>query len=325
MVFFFARWTALKPAALPIVIFLFAPGAVGQAKLDDGALSPHRAFGSSPVSLLRKSVDLVLLNVTVLDHSDRAVVGLQQKDFVVVDDKRERSVKYLSTADEPASLVIIFDASASMAGKIPAERKAIKELVQASNVEDEFSLVLVQDEPHLLSRFGDDVDLQLATEFIQARGFTALWDGIYLGVQELQYAHNKKKAIIVMSDGGDNHSRYSESDLKLVLEEADAAMYAIGIFEWFPRRPEEKLGPLQLDQLTSLTGGQLFSVRDASELSPAMTQISRRLRNQYLLGYYAPDQDHDGRWHKVRVQLGGSLSTAKLRLYAKRGYYAAVQ
>jgi Ca-activated chloride channel family protein len=280
----------------------------------------------SSASVVLSNVDLVLLNVTVLDREDRAVTGLQARDFAVLDDNKPQTVRYISNVDEPASLVIVLDASASMAPKIEAERSAVKELINSSNPQDEFSLVVLNDKPHLLFGFDDPVaDMQAAVAAIQPTGSTALWDGIYLGVQELRLGHNRRKAIIVISDGGDNHSQYTESELKSVLEESDAEMYAIGIFDSFVHTFEEKQGPSQLDELASVTGGRLFSLRDVRELPRAMTQISRELRNQYVLGYYAGNQDRDGKWHKLKVLLSGQASAAKLRLYWKKGYYASAQ
>jgi len=127
----------------------------------------------------------------------------------------------------------------------------------------------------------------------------------------------------VISDGGDNHSRYTESELRSLLKEADAEVYAIGLFDRYATRIEEKKGPLQLDEVTSVTGGRVFSVHDAAQLSRAVTQISYELRNQYVLGYYPSDRSRDGKWRKLDIRLAGSASQAKLRLYTKKGYYAA--
>ena len=213
-----------------------------------------------------------------------------------------------------------------MATKIDEAKEAVKELSKTSNPKDQLAMIVINTSPHVALHFDDPVgNLQSAIDGIQPHGSTALWDGIYLGVLELRLGHNRRKAIIVISDGGDNHSRYTESELKSVLEESDAEMYAIGIFDSFVHTFEEKLGPSQLDELASVTGGRLFSLRDVQELPRAMTQISRELRNQYVLGYYAGNQDRDGKWHKLKVLLSGQASAAKLRLYSKKGYYASAQ
>jgi Ca-activated chloride channel family protein len=160
---------------------------------------------------------------------------------------------------------------------------------------------------------------------LQPDGATALWDGMYLGIKELKKSRYQRKAMVVISDGGDNHSRYSESELRSLLKEADVEVYAIGMFDRYATRPEEKKGPLQLDEVTSVTGGQVFSTHDPAELSRAVTQISRELRNQYVLGYYPSNRSRDGKWRRLKVHLAGSASQASFRLYAKKGYYAPTE
>lgn len=194
----------LGAAILTITACLWASAQVEREQVNIVPRTTSLAAVSS-ASVVLSNVDLVLLNVTVLDRANRAVTGLQRADFAVLDDNKPQSVRYISNVDEPASLVVVFDASASMAGKIEAERNAVKELINSSNPQDEFSLIVVNDKPHLLFGFNDSVtDLQAAVASIQPTGFTALWDGIYLGVQEVRFSHNRRKAMIVISDGSDN-------------------------------------------------------------------------------------------------------------------------
>jgi Ca-activated chloride channel homolog len=160
---------------------------------------------------------------------------------------------------------------------------------------------------------------------LQPDGATALWDGMYLGIKELKNSRYQRKAMVVISDGGDNHSRYTESELRSLLKEADVEVYAIGMFDRYATRLEEKKGPLQLDEVTSVTGGRVLSVHDSVELSRAVTQISHELRNQYVLGYYPSKRSRDGQWRRLKVHLVGSVSQASFRLYAKKGYYAPTE
>jgi Ca-activated chloride channel homolog len=274
--------------------------------------------------VIRANVDLVLVNVAVLDHLDRAVTGLQSENFALLDDKTPQIVRYLSIVDEPISLVVVLDASASMAVKIQEARKALTELINSSNPQDDFSLVIVQDKPRVAFHLDDSAtEIDRTMDAVQPDGFTALWDGMYLGMKELQNARYRRKAIIVISDGGDNHSRYTESQLKSLLEEADVEVYAIGMFDRFARRAEERMGPLRLDEVTSITGGRVFSVHDPDELSRSVIQVSHELRSQYVLGYYPSNRSRDGKWRKLKIHLAGSASQAKFRLYARKGYYAA--
>jgi len=280
---------------------------------------------SSVTPTLRTNVDMVLVDVTVLDHAGRAVSGLASSDFTLMDDNRLQTVRYLSNADEPLSLVIVLDASASMAPRIEDERKALSQLISSSNPQDDVSLIVVHDSPEEILRFEDSIDkFQEAINGIHPDGQTALWDGMYLGLRELKDSRYPRKAMIIISDGGDNHSRYSKSELRSLLKEADVQVYAVGLFNRYASRREEKVGPLQLDEVTSLTGGRVLSVGDAAELSRAVTQISHELRNQYMLGYYPNHRSNegDGSWRKIKVQLAGPAAHEKFRLYARRGYYA---
>ncbi len=315
------RFKASAVLLLTVSSWAAAQVEINQAHILPRAISVSSAF-TRPV--IRANVDLVLVNVTVLDHSDRAVTGLESANFTVLDDKTPQIVSYLSSVDEPISLVVVLDASASMAVKIQEARKALTELINSSNPQDDFSLVIVQDKPRVAFHLDDSTtEIDRTTDAIQPDGFTALWDGMYLGMKELQNARYRRKAMVVISDGGDNHSKYTESQLKSLLEEADVEVYAIGMFDRFARRAEERMGPLQLDEVTSITGGRVFSVHDPEELSRSVIQISHELRSQYVLGYYPSNRNRDGKWRKLKIHLAGSASQAKFRLYAKKGYYAA--
>ena len=316
---------ALESLLILAPLSLIPRPASAQANDDRAEILPFRASASdiSTRQVIKSNVDLVLVDVTVLDHSDRAVTGLEATDFAVLEDSNRQTIRYLSNVDQPISIVIVLDASASMVTKIQAERNAVRELIKASNPQDDFSLVVVRSQPQLAFRYDDPADdLQRRIDLIQPDGFTALWDGMYLATNELRSSRYDRKAIVVISDGGNNHSRYTESEIKSLLEEADVEVYALGIFDRFAKRIEEKTGPLQLDEVTSVTGGRMFSVHDPAEISRAVAQISSELRNQYVLGYYSSNRDRNGKWRKLKVRLAGPVAVTKLRLYAKKGYYA---
>src|ERR1700730_3662645 len=314
------------PRLLVAVVLLAAPSYVAaQVGTNDVHVLSHTIHASpaSTQQILRADVDLVLVNVTVLDPAGRAVTGLGLTNFAVLDDKNPQVIRYLSNVDEPISLVVVLDDSASMAPKIQEEREAFAELINESNPEDDFGLIIVNDKPRVALHLDDSIgESQGAVEALQPDGFTALWDGMYLGIKELKTSRYQRKAMVVISDGGDNHSPYTESELKSLLKEADVEVYAIGMFDRYATRLEEKKGPLQLDEVSSVTGGRVFSVHDAAELFRAVTQISRELRNQYVLGYYPSNRTRDGRWRRLKIRLTTSASQEKLRLYAKKGYYA---
>jgi len=315
-----------QPRSLFAVVVALAASSslAAQVSINDVDVLTHAMRGSPghTQQVLRANVDLELVDVTVLDRAGRAVTGLAPTNFAVLDDKTPQTVRYLSNVDEPISLVVVLDTSASMAANIQGTRKAFAELVNKSNPQDDFSLIVVRDEPRVALYFDEPASEMLRqVDALQPDGFTALWDGMYLGVEELEKSRYQRKAMVVISDGGDNHSRYTESQLKSLLKEAGVEVYAIGMFDRYATRLEEKRGPLQLDEVTSVTGGRLFPVHDSVELSLAVTEISQELRNQYVLGYYPSNRKRDGKWRKLRIRLTGSASQEKVRLYAKKGYY----
>ena len=281
---------------------------------------------SSTRAMFRSNVDLVLVNVTVLDHSNRAITGLRLTDFSLLEDKHPQPVQYFASTDQPLSLAIVLDASASMAPRIDQMRRAVIDLVRTANPLDDISLVIVGDKPQAVFHFGDPIDtLESRLEALHPDGQTALWDAMFLSVEEMERARYQRRAMIVISDGGDNQSRYTESELKSLLAEADVEVYALGMFDRFPRRNEERNGPRNLDELTSTSGGRLLSVHDASELTRSVTQINDELRNQYILGYLPTNHTHDGHWRKLKVSLNGNNQQGKFQLCSKKGYYASSQ
>jgi len=302
-----------------------AAGGVCAAQSEGNAI--HVLPRSTPVSAaprgsVLQNVDMVLVNVTVLDAEGRAVNGLEAADFSVVDDKLPQTVRYLSSTDEPVSLVVVLDASGSMSARLGDEQKAFTQLLTASNPQDDFSLIAVGDTPRAMAPWGEGVDgIQKSVSALQSSGETALWDAMMLGLDELKRARHPRKAMIVLSDGGDNHSRYSERALRSRLRESDVQVYAVGLFNRFATRLEEKAGPLQLEEVTAGTGGRVLAVHDAKEMERAVAQISLELRNQYVLGYYPRIIARDGNWHKVKVRVTGP-ARSRLHLYAKEGYYA---
>ena len=299
-----------------------------QMCINDAHILPREMPGSPAPGqpIFRANVDLVLVNVTVVDFAGRVVTGLGSTDFTVLDDKHPQVVRYLSNVDEPISLVVVLDASASMAPNIQEARKALTELINTSNPQDDFGLVVVSDKPRVALHVDDSAsEIQAAVDALQPDGATALWDGMYLGVDELRNSRYQRKAMVVISDGGDNHSRYTESELRSLLKEADIEVYAIGMLHPYATRLEEKRGPLELDEVTSVTGGRVFTARDSAELSRAVTQISRELRSQYILGYYPSNRIRDGKWRSLKIRVAKSASPEKVRLYAKKGYYAPAE
>jgi len=278
---------------------------------------------------IRVDVDLVLINVTVTDPYNRLVTGLERENFRITEDKTEQELTHFSSEDVPISIGVIFDLSGSMGNKIDKARLAALQFFKTSNPQDEFFLVGFNDRAQLVSRFTTSVEeLQTRLMYTQAKGRTALLDAIYRGLSEMRNARNAKRALLILSDGGDNHSRYNESDVRAFVKEADVQLYAVGIYEPYGSRgrtPEELSGPSLLNELTELTGGRAFSVDNLNDLPDIASKIGMELRNQYVLGYRPNNRDRDGRWRKLKVRLQKTKGLPPLNVFAKSGYYAPKQ
>jgi Ca-activated chloride channel homolog len=271
-------------------------------------------------------VDLALVNVTVTDPYDRLITGLEPDNFRIFENSIEQEIQYFSSEDVPISIGVIFDLSGSMANKVDKAREAASQFFKTANPQDEFFLVSFNERAELMSGFTSSVeDLQSRILSAPAKGRTALLDAIYLGLNQMRTARNGKRALLIMSDGGDNNSRYTEKDIKRLVREAGTQLYSVGIFDPFANRsrtPEELSGPSLLSEVTELTGGRAFSVENINKLPDIATKIGAELRNQYILGYRPSNRLHDARWRKIKVKLRAPKGLPPLSVYAKTGYYA---
>ncbi|HEY1924788.1 MAG TPA: VWA domain-containing protein [Candidatus Acidoferrum sp.] len=279
-----------------------------------------------PLQGLHLDVDLALVNVTVTDPYNRLVTGLDPDNFRVYEDNVEQEVVTFSSEDVPISIGVIFDMSGSMANKIGKAREAAVQFFKTANPQDEFFLVSFNERAELTSAFTDSVeDLQSRMMLAAPKGRTALLDAIYLGLSQMRGAKNGKRALLILSDGGDNHSRYNESDIKRLVKEADTQLYAIGIFDplgYRNRTPEELNGPSLLSEVTEMTGGRVFAVENLNDLPDIASKIGMELRNQYVLGYRPSNKAHDARWRKIKIKLRAPKGLPPLNVYSKTGYYA---
>ena len=271
-------------------------------------------------------VNLALVNVTVTDPYNRLVTGLEPDNFRIFEDNIEQEVVNFSSEDVPISIGIILDLSGSMANKLGKAKEAALQFFKTANPQDEFFLVGFNDRAQLLSPFTHNVeDLQSGLLSASAKGRTALLDAIYLGISQMRGASNGKRALLIISDGGDNRSRYTEKDIKRLVREADTQLYSIGIFDAFEYRSrtlEELNGPSLLSDITELTGGRAFSAENPNDLPDIATKIGAELRNQYVLGYHPSNKAHDARWRKIKIKLRTPKGLPPLSVYAKTGYYA---
>ena len=285
----------------------------------DPALRSH----SKPLSV---NVEMVLVPVTITDPMNRLVTGLDRENFNLFEGKEQQEIKTFSSEDAPVSLGVIFDMSGSMSSKIERAREAVIEFFKTANPQDEFFMVTFADKPEEISDFTTSVeDIQGKLVYTVPKGRTALLDAIYLGVSKMRQARYPKKALLIISDGGDNHSRYTEGEIRSMVKEADILIYAIGIYDHFFPTDEERLGPTLLGDITELTGGRAFTIDNPNDLADVSTKIGIELRNQYLLGYRPKNPVRDGKWRKIKVKLLPPKGLPPLRVYAKTGYYAPTE
>jgi Ca-activated chloride channel family protein len=271
-------------------------------------------------------VDMVLVSVTITDPMNRLVTGLDKENFELYEGKDSQEIKTFSSEDAPVSLGVIFDMSGSMSSKIERAREAVVEFFKTANPQDEFFMITFADKPEEVSDFTSSIeDIQGKLVYTVPKGRTALLDAIYLGISKMRQAKYSKKALLIISDGGDNHSRYTEGEIKSMVKEADTLIYAIGIYDHYFPTEEEKLGPALLTDISELTGGRAFTIDNPNDLADVATKIGIELRNQYVLGYRPKNIARDGKWRKIKVKLIPPKGLPPLRVYAKTGYYAPTE
>lgn len=270
------------------------------------------------------SVDLVLVPVDVNDSMNRPVLSLKKEDFTLFDEGKQQPISYFSHEDAPTSVAILFDVSKSMTDKIESERAALVEFFKNANPGDEYFGVAFSNRPRVLTDPEQSIEeIEQKLTAVTPGGATAMLDAVYLAISELRRAHYERKAIVIISDGGDNASRYTLKQIKTLVEESDVQIYAVGLFEtFFFNTFEEKMGKRWLSEITDATGGRTITVEDRSRLAEATAEISRAIRSQYVLGYRAP-QGASSRWRKIKVKVLASAYHYPLKAHYKTGYITA--
>jgi Ca-activated chloride channel family protein len=276
------------------------------------------AHGAPPI---RVDVNLALVPVTVTDALGRNVLGFARQNFRVLDGSEPRPIVSFNRQDAPISVGLVFDCSASMTDKFRVSRQAPAQLFAQLNPEDEAFLITVADRAVLRQDFTSDFGgIQNALLFTHPAGSTSLLDGVYLGLQKLKRAHNPHKALIVVSDGGDNNSRYNMRELSALAVESDAQIFSICLF-YQPVSAEELAGPDLLSELSELTGGARFMVSNVNQMPTAMTRIGVTLHNEYVLGIVPPPAAPQGKFRRIKVQLLVPAGTPQLSVRALTSYY----
>jgi len=277
-------------------------------------------------SAIHMDVNLVLVPMTVTDPMNRLVTGLEKENFAIFDNNLGQTIKTFSTEDAPVTIGIVFDLSGSMTSKFPRARKALSEFMRTSNPQDEFFVIGFNDRPAVIVDYTSDVDdVEARMVMVKPENRTALIDAVYLGVNKLKMGKYERKALLIISDGGDNRSRYSENELRRVVRESDVQVYAIGIFDAYAPTIEEQTGPILLNEICEMTGGRMFRVAEAGDMGDIASRISAELRNEYVIGYRPSEVKHDGNWRKLKVRLIPPPGLPSLDVHYRQGYYAPSQ
>lgn len=316
-----------RPIWVALIGLIVIPGAAGadQIVAQSSVSVQPRVRSSPPRSDFRVDSNMVLVPVSVTDLRNRAVTGLEREAFRVFEGNQEQKIIHFSSDDAPLSVGLVFDSSGSMADKLHQSRAAVAAFLKAANPDDEFFLVDFSDEAHLAVPFtratGEIQDRLMVTG---SSGKTALLDAVCMALQYMRTARYSRRALLVISDGGDNDSRYTEAEIGDLVRESDVWIYALGIYgRGQPILGEEELaGPRLLTKLAEQTGGRQFAVRYPNELPEIAAQVGLELRNQYILGYTPVSAQPDGKYRRVRVKL---VERRDLHVSWRRGYYASAQ
>jgi len=267
---------------------------------------------------IRVDVSVVLVPVTVTDRLGNPVSGLPADVFRLSEDGVEQPIARVFTQDAPLSVGLVFDSSKSMQNKMDRSRQAIADILRSSVTGDEYFLVGFDDKPSLLCGFTPETRaIEDALLSVRPMGWTALLDAIHLSVSRMKKAKNTRHALIVLSDGGDNNSRFSRHEVRELLRESDVSLYAIGILG-----PMVPLSAMKLlSDLAEETGGRLFPVHDVKQLPQAVAKLNRALRDQYVLAYYPTNPLRDGKYRRIQVRVVAPPNEP-LRASWRSGYYA---
>jgi Ca-activated chloride channel homolog len=265
----------------------------------------------------RVGVETVFVKISVTDPLNRYVTGLEKQHFKVYEDKVEQGITHFTQESAPISVGILFDISGSMKDNIHTARNSVVRFLESGNPDDEFFLVTFNQKTTLVQSFThQSSSIQNQVSFSQPGGRTALYDAVYLGLEQIKNGKNEKKALILITDGEDNSSRYTASEVREFAKESDVQIYAIG--------EEGKLGygRSEIQNIVGLTGGRAFFPNNFNELDYYIDLIHAELRNQYIVGYTPSNKNRDGKWRRIKVKLEPPEGLPKLIVHAKEGYYA---
>jgi len=305
----------------PLVMAVAIASALGQqVSLEPKQRPSVQKHEEAHQDRLRIDTTLVLVPVEVSDRLNRPVSGLENHNFHVFDDKVEQKIISFSMEDDPIAVGLVFDISGSMGGDLREMRHAASQFFKTSNPGDEFCLVELSSSAEVAVPLTDnaaEVDYKLMST--KGGGSTALLDGVYLGLNEVRKSKNLRKALVIISDGGDNHSRYTQGEVKNAIQESDVLIYAIGTFG--NGAGSNYSDQVVLKNMTEQTGGRMFPAV-GMPLGDFADKIVIDLRNRYMLGYTPSDAKRDGRYHHISVKLDPPRGLPKIQAHWRTGYYA---
>ncbi len=281
--------------------------------------------GSRRIPNIRVDSTLILVPVSVNDPLNRPVSGLEKENFRVYEDKVEQPIVQFAMDDDPVAVGLVFDTSGSMGDKLQRSRMAASAFFRLANPEDEFFLVEFDNAPTLRVPLTSDTGtIESQLTFSRSKGSTALLDAIYLALHEMKRSKKNKKALLIISDGGDNHSRYTEKEVTGIVKESDVLIYSIGVFGGMGGTAEEAGGPALLTKISEQTGGRMFEANPV-ELPDIARKIGIELRNRYILGYSPQNQARDGKYHRITVKMVPPRGLPPLRAHWRLGYNAPIE
>jgi Ca-activated chloride channel family protein len=294
----------------------------------DGPIQPRprpaakKQVDTEPTPSLRVDTNLVQVPVTVTDRLGRPVIGLEKENFHVLDNRVEQDIIRFAMDDEAVAVGFVFDISGSIGKMLGQYQLAAHEFFKTADPADEFFLVEFESNPKLVVPLTKNAgDIRHEIMLTKSKGMTALLDAVYLAANEIRKSKLSKKALILISDGGENHSRYNFAEVKNALRETDALLYSIG------PSPDDSWGDNNgrlLKQLAETTGGRLLEI-GGTDLADLSQKIIIDLRNRYVLYYSPQDKTRDGRFHRIDVQLVPPRGLGKLTPHWRTGYYAPAE
>jgi Ca-activated chloride channel homolog len=309
-------------------IFLVAGSTLLLSSLhgQEAVLTPVAPSRPDSAGTLQVTTNIVLVPVVVTDRFDQFITGLRKDDFELYDNRVRQDIRYFTSEDVPVSAILLLDTSGSMVRKLAMANMAVREFLTASNPGDEFSLIQFNDEARLLATFTEDHGrIAKWLPLFEPHGWTALLDSINLALNEMRNARYARKALFIISDGGDNRSRHTATEVLRRVTEADVQVYSIGIFgrfESMEQTRDEQSGATLLRAMAQVTGGRLFKVDDPNMLPETAKTIGGALRNQYVLGYSPSADKSDGKYHRIEVKLVQPKGSPKLLTSFRSSYLA---